>query len=97
MPLIVNDLFDHVNNIFRAFINCFSKLSEGISFKSVENIMPRILYGSFDQGSGICAQSLSFEPVFEPIHVAVHLSIFIFRPEHASNSLIVFSSSNIYH
>ena len=56
--------------------------------------MPRIVYGSFDHGSGICVQSLSFEPVFEPIHVAVHLSIFIFRPEHASNSLIVFSSSN---
>ena len=70
LPLIVNDLLHHANNIFRAFINYFSKLSESISFKSVENIMPRILYGSFDQGSGIC------------------------RPEHASNSLIVFSISN---
>ena len=92
LPLIVNDLLHHANNIFRAFINYFSKLSESISFKSVESIMPRILYGSFDQGSGICARILSFEPVFEPIDVAVHL--YSFRPEHASNSLIVFSISN---
>ena len=51
--------------------------------------MLRLLYGSFDY---VCAQSLSFKPVFEPIHIAIHLSILIFRPEHAS--LIVFSSSN---
>ena len=56
--------------------------------------MPRILYSSFDQGSGTWVQSISFEPVFEPIHVEVHLSILIFRREHASNSLIVFSTSN---
>ena len=32
---------------------------------------------------------LSFEPVFEPINVAIHFSILIFIPEHVSNFLFI--------
>ena len=54
-PLTVNDLFDYVNNILLLLFYCFSKLRETISYRSVENIMPRILYGSLDQGNVVSA------------------------------------------
>ena len=75
-PLTVNDLFDYVNNILLLLFYCFSKLRETISYRSVENIMPRILYGSLDQGNGKCQQVFLNYPILEPIHMAMHLSIF---------------------
>ena len=93
LPLIVSILFDHVNSILCSLVNCFSKF-KGISFKSVEKMIPRILYGSLDQGSGMCGQILSLDRILEPNHMAAHLSIFSLRPEHISKFLIILNSSD---
>ena len=75
---------DQENSIFRAFVNCFSKLIAHVCQGLVEKTIPRILNGSLDQCSGrpICGQRFPDDPAFDPILTALHFSKLIFRPEH---------------